>query len=134
MRRPHFLLSIVFMLSACKLMHRDEQMPDNHRLARIVNEYYEERLRLYPLEATINGDGRYNDQLPVNFTESYLDTVGAFYEKYKRRIERIDPEKLNENDRITFEVFTREIGINLEGNQLRMEISPVTMPNVNSNA
>ena len=107
-------------------------MPDNHRLARIVNEYYEERLRLYPLEATINGDGRYNDQLPVNFTDSYLDTVGAFYEKYKRRIERIDPEKLNENDRITFEVFTREIGINLEGNQLRMEISPVTMPNVNS--
>jgi hypothetical protein len=34
----------------------------------------EERLKLFPLEATANGDSRYNDHLTISFTNSFRGT------------------------------------------------------------
>ena len=59
-------------------MNTNQSLPDNRQLSAVLNDYYEYRARLIPLEATQNGDNRYNDILPVDFTDTYLDTLRIF--------------------------------------------------------
>ncbi len=98
-------------------MHSDRSIPDNKDLGRVLNGYYNDRMKYYPLEATQNGFKGYNDQLPVDFTDSYLDTLRKFFGSYLEKILVFDREKLNQNDRISYDIFVREMKINLEGHR-----------------
>ena len=121
---------IVCAFSSCKLMNTNRSGPDNQRLAIVLNNYYEDREKLYPIEATQNGDNRYNDKLPVDFTDSYLDTLRNFYSGYKNKINQFDRDKLNQNDQISFDIFKREMEMSIEGIDLHFSINNVTMPNI----
>ena len=111
-------------------MHSDRSIPDNKDLGRVLNGYFNDRMKYYPLEATQNGFKGYNDQLPVDFTDSYLDTLRKFFGSYLEKILVFDREKLNQNDRISYDIFVREMKINLEGIGLHFAINNVTMPNI----
>ncbi len=87
-------------------------------------------MRYFPMEATQNGDYRYNDQLPVDFTDSYLDTLRSFYSRYLEKILVFDRDKLNPNDQISYDILIRELKMNLEGIDLHLAINNVTMPNI----
>jgi uncharacterized protein (DUF885 family) len=121
---------IVCAFSSCKLMNTNRSGPDNQRLAIVLNNYYEDREKLYPIEATQNGDNRYNDKLPVDFTDSYLDTLRNFYSGYKNKINQFDRDKLNQNDQISFDIFKREMEMSIEGIDMHFSINNVTMPNI----
>jgi uncharacterized protein (DUF885 family) len=126
----YVFLLICCVLSSCKLMHSDRSLANNKQLGRVMNDYYEDRMRYYPLEATQNVDYRYNDQLPVDFTDSYLDTLRNFYGRYLNKILVFDRDKLNRNDQITYDIFLREMKMQLEGIDLHLSISNTMMPNV----
>jgi uncharacterized protein (DUF885 family) len=111
-------------------MHPDRSLPDNKALGRVLNDYYNDRMRYLPLEATQNGDTRFNDLLPADFTDSYMDTLREFYGSYLRKILDFDRDKLNRNDRISYDIFLREMKINLEGLDLHLTINIVLMPNI----
>ena len=86
----------------------------NPGLNKMFDTYYEERLKLYPLEATQNGDSRYNDLLPINITSAYRDTLHNFYSPYLTAVEKYDTSKLNDNDLISYRIFDREMKMQLE--------------------
>lgn len=92
-----------------------DKTPDenNANLNRLFAGYYEDKMKLFPLEATANGDLRYNNLLPVDFSESYRDTLKSFYSRYLKAIEVYDRDKLNVNDRISYDIFKREMEISL---------------------
>jgi uncharacterized protein (DUF885 family) len=124
------VLLICYGISSCKLMHPDRSVPDSKALGRVLKDYYEDRMKYYPLEATQNGDNRYNDLLPVDFTDRYLDTLRNFYGSYLKKILVFDRDKLNQNDRISYDIFTREMKMSLEGIDFHLVINNVTMPNI----
>ena len=70
------------LLFGCKLSNNNANMEDNRELAALFDKYYDERMRLFPLEATTNGDNRYNSQLPADFTDSYRAGLRDFYTRY----------------------------------------------------
>jgi len=111
-------------------MHPDRSIPDNKDFAVVLNDYYNDRMKYFPVEATQNGDNRYNDQLPADFTDSYLDTLRSFYGGYLEKVNIFDREKLNQNDQISYDVLTRELKMDLEGINLHLAINNVTMPNI----
>jgi uncharacterized protein (DUF885 family) len=111
-------------------MHKDLPMPDNAEFGKVVNDYYEDQMKYFPLVATQNGDSRYNDQLPVDFTDSYFDTLRNFYDRYLAKIHAFDRDNLSRNDQISYDVFVREMLINREGLDLHLSLNPVTMPNI----
>lgn len=88
--------------------------------AKTMDDYYEQRLRLYPFEATANGDNRYNDLLPINISDAYKDTLMNFYNSYKQRLAGVDTTKLDANDLISYQILNREVNMQLEG--LNMDI------------
>ena len=81
----------------------------------MLDNYYDERLKLFPLEATAIGDARYNNLLPVDFSDAYRDTLNEFYSRYQAYLTKHDREYLNAKDRLSYDVFKREMEINLEG-------------------
>ena len=87
----------------------------NADLAKLFDHYFEDRIKLYPLEATAQGDNRYNDQLPIDISQSFRTTAKEFYQKYLDQISAYNRESLSDNDRISFDIFKREMEMNLEG-------------------
>src|SRR3954454_15451193 len=103
------------LLFACKLSNNNANMEDNKELAALFNKYYDERMQLFPLEATANGDNRFNDQMPVDFTDSYRAKLKDFYSKYLSEINEFERDHLNENDKISYDIFKYEMQMSLEG-------------------
>jgi uncharacterized protein (DUF885 family) len=87
----------------------------NNDLAKLFDRYWEDRMRLYPIEATQNGDNRYNDRLNIEISAPFRDTLRAFYGEYLADIQKFNREDLDENDRISYDIFRREMEMQLEG-------------------
>jgi uncharacterized protein (DUF885 family) len=97
---------IAFGIIGCKerkksFSHRDVSKD----LAVFFERYYEERLQLFPLQATAIGDNRYNDLLPISFTDSYRSKLDDFYERYLTELNKFEKDKLSERDRLNYDVF-----------------------------
>jgi uncharacterized protein (DUF885 family) len=115
MKKILLLVTVFGMFTACKLSNENQNMDDNKELASLLDKYYEERLQLFPLEATLNGDNRYNDKWYVDFTDSYRQKEKAFFNRYHVYITKFERETLNDNDKLSYDIFKREMEINLEG-------------------
>jgi uncharacterized protein (DUF885 family) len=85
--------------------------------ARLFADYHEARLKLYPLEATMAGDDRYNDRLPNNLTDEFRAAESAFYKKYLAALGRLDRARLSQEDQLSCAILQWECETQLE--QLR---------------
>jgi uncharacterized protein (DUF885 family) len=76
---------------------------DNKQLAQLMADYYRERMDLFPIEATWNGDTMHNDKFYPDFTDSYRAKIKDFYSRTLKSLQKIDREKLDENDKISYD-------------------------------
>jgi uncharacterized protein (DUF885 family) len=111
--RVLFSFCILFIF-ACKLMPKNEEIKDSPEFAAMLENYFTERMKLFPLEATQNGDTLYNDLLPADFTDSYRDALKAFFTRQKTALGNIPRRMLSQGDRLSYDVFKREISMSLE--------------------
>ena len=88
---------------------------ESRQLNKLVEDYFEERLRLFPLKATAIADSRYNDQLPNFSGDEHRARQRALYTKYRKAIAQINRRRLDSQDRLSYDVFRQEIEMNLEG-------------------
>ena len=112
---PLFL--IVCILAACKNKVATTTTPvaGNKDLAALFEKYYNDRMALLPVEATINGDSLYNDQLPAEFTYSYRQKLTSFFANNLQAVQQFNREQLNETDRTSYDIFKREMEMSIEG-------------------
>jgi uncharacterized protein (DUF885 family) len=122
----HFLFFavILFSVTACKLSNDNQTNESNKELAALLDKYYNERLSLFPLEATTNGDNRFNDKLYADFTDSYRIKLKEFYGRYATYITKFERDKLNKNDQISYDVFKREMEMCVEGLKFKQNRIP----------
>jgi uncharacterized protein (DUF885 family) len=97
---------------------------DSKELAAFFNEYYEGKMKLSPLDATQNGDDRYNNLLPADFTDGYRDTLRNFYTSFRDGLNRFDTATLTENDRLSYDILKWELGTRLEGLNIHSNYIP----------
>lgn len=79
----------------------------NKPLATLFDKYYEERLQIFPLEATSIGDSRYNDKLYVDFTDSYRAKEKIFFQKYLDSLVKYNRDELNDDDKVSYDDFKK---------------------------
>ena len=115
MQKILIALVLCCLLFACKLSNNNANMEDNKELAALFDKYYDERMQLFPLEATTNGDNRYNDQMPADFTDSYRARLKDFYTKYLNYLNEFERDHLNDNDKISYDILKYEMQMSLEG-------------------
>ncbi len=93
-------------------------------LAGLLGRYWEKNSRLFPLDATAYGDNRYNDQLPNNQTRAFRDTLRTFYQGYLTELQKFDRAKLDDNDKISYDIFQYEMVHGLAGLKLNTWMMP----------
>ncbi len=136
MKKVLFFLAIIavptFCLTACKETPNqkeaatDKSTPsDKGSAATVFDDYYKERMKLFPFEATANGVNDYNDQFPIDIADSYRDSVGRFYAKYKAALAKMDADKLNENDKMSYEILNWDLDIAIEALKFQDNLMPV---------
>ena len=91
----------------------------------MLEDYFEEFLRLAPLFATSIGDYRYDDQLAIVISEEQLGRRRALYQNYQKRIATIPKERLEADDQLILAVFERTLTRNLEALQFSQHLQPV---------
>ncbi|MEP7377786.1 MAG: DUF885 domain-containing protein [Chitinophagaceae bacterium] len=105
---------VLLTLAGCKETKKESPMKDKKELAPFLDQYYEESLKMFPVTATAIGDNRYNDQLPVTFTDSYNSKLKEFYTHSLDEINTYNRDELSEKDKISYDVFVYETKMNLE--------------------
>lgn len=108
-KRIFLVLTVVTLITSCKNNHQHKQMDNNVALATLLEKYYDERMQLFPVEATVNGDNRYNNLLPADFTDSYRSKLTDFFTRNLTAIKKINSDDLNENDQMSKDIFTYEM-------------------------
>ena len=98
----------------------------NKALHQFFDDYYEESLKLFPINATYEGDTRYNDLLPNDGSISFLKEKHNFHTKYQQGLKKFDYQTLNEQDKVSYDILMditrRELGME----QFHPEYMPVT--------
>ncbi|RPD88256.1 DUF885 family protein [Luteimonas sp. 100069] len=78
------------------------------RLATHYAEYWEELLKLNPVQATFLGDPRYNDQLPDFASAQYREQLRAFNERWLKTLEAIGSAGLEGQDLLSYRIFVQD--------------------------
>jgi len=98
---------LAFSVISCK--KEDSPMVKNSgfesNLDTIAANYYEEYLKLYPLEATSQGDERYNDLLPNNLSQEFIKNEIAFYDSIQNQLKSVDYNGLDNDQKVVFDVL-----------------------------
>lgn len=126
MKKILFTALIALTVLSCK----NEPSPDPSNAQEIIfndvlDNYYEDGLKLDPLSATMTGDDRYNNKFPDMLSSQYLSDKKAYYIKYKEAIEDFDDQTLSDTERMSKEVLLWDININLEGMKYKKDLMPI---------
>ncbi|MET6999984.1 DUF885 domain-containing protein [Chitinophaga defluvii] len=116
----------VLFIAACKPgggTADNKAMQDS--LQHTVASYYDGRMELFPLDATMNGESQYNNLLPVDISVGYRQRLDSFFTHYQQILQTIDTGALNSNDRISYDVLQRELEIGKTGLQFHDYLMPV---------
>ena len=87
------------------------------RLNAFYEQYWEELLKLSPLQATFQGDDRYNDQLPNFLTADYRAQEKAFTKRWLKTIEAVGSDGLSGQDLLSYEIFVNDAKMDLESSR-----------------
>lgn len=101
----------------------------SQQLNRLYAEYWEETLRLNPLQATFQGDPRYNDQLPNFLTEEFRRESHDFTVRWLKKIESVGPQGLSGQDRLSYDIFVKNAKDSLEGEKFPSHLLPINQFN-----
>jgi len=97
----------------------------DQNLGQIFENYYEDRLKLFPLEATAIADNRYNDQLPNDLSQEHIARVRQLYQTYLDQLNKVDRSKLDAQEQVSYDIFKYEMQMALEGLAQHAELLPV---------
>lgn len=97
----------------------------SEQLQALLDRAWQWRLRENPIAATYVGDDRYNDRLP---SESDADEArrATHRRELLRQLEAIDREPLTEEERISYDMFRRELEDALASYRFKEYLMPIT--------
>src|SRR3989339_23683 len=83
--------------------------PLSQQLNFIVDEYFENYLKLNPLFATAIGDHRFDDQMTISISQEIRAKQIALVQDSLAKVKKIPCDKLQIQDRLTCEMFIRDL-------------------------
>ncbi|PIV48496.1 MAG: DUF885 domain-containing protein [Flavobacteriaceae bacterium CG02_land_8_20_14_3_00_34_13] len=109
------ILFTTLLILGCKNETKEDVKPDVSAVFQsVLKNYYEEGLLLNPVQATMAGDNRFNDQFPNTLTDTYIDSLKNYYTKYKQEVAQFSDADLSETEQMSKAVLAWECDINTE--------------------
>jgi len=120
MKRIGLFVCGVLLMAACKQPAKQ----GNTNFNKLLDNYYEDRLKLFPLEATASGDNRYNDLLPNDGSAQFINQAKSFYKGYIDQLHAVKREDLDEQDKLSYDVLNYQTAVQLEAYNFPLEQMP----------
>ena len=99
------------------------------KLQRLYEEYWEASLKLNPLQATFQGDPRWNDQLPNYLSPAFRELSHAFTAEWLAKVEAVGEDGLEGQDLLSYRIFVSNARDALEGERHPGWMQPVNQFN-----
>ncbi|WP_430968700.1 DUF885 domain-containing protein [Spongiimicrobium sp. 2-473A-2-J] len=130
MKKYSFLLMGLIALMSCKESTKQQTGQDaggseNKAFATFLEDYYQEGLKLHPLDATTAGDYRYNDTLPNELSTAYRTKETSFFKRYRDRLAEFEDRQLSEDQKMSKAVLAWECDRNLDRLSFRQDLVPL---------
>ncbi len=85
------------------------------RLAQMADEYFEQRLRLFPLSATEDvGDPRFEGALEIDIAPAHRAEQAAVFGRILSRVRALDRNQLPKSDVVTYDLLIYDLGERLD--------------------
>lgn len=120
------LIIIVLTAFSCKKKDSPLTKVTPTDLDSIAANYYEQYLKLYPFEATAQGDDRYNDLLPININEESISGEIAFYNSVQEQLKKVNYDKLTNEKKVVYDVLDFTLKDKIERYAYHPEYIPFT--------
>lgn len=117
------VLAIACALTGCAAVRHPAPQAE---LERLVEAYFDESLALNPTDATDYGDHRFDDQMELPATPAYVAATNALESRYRAAVAAIDPATLDDDARLTREMFLYGRDIALERNRHPRQLLPIS--------
>lgn len=128
--KVNFFYTLMFTATATVISCKKTDYPLTREtpaeLDSIAANYYEQYLKLYPLEATAQGDLRYNDQLPVSIDKDFISGEISFYNSVQNQLKKVDYEKLSDEKKTVYDVLDYTLKDKIERYAYHPEYIPFT--------
>jgi uncharacterized protein (DUF885 family) len=122
----HRLLSLAFVLLAASCTQTAKQTGNStDSLHHLVQHYYDEKMVLNPLDATMNGEHQYDGLLQIDISEHFRLRLDSFYTRYQQSLQGIDTASLAPNDFISYAMLLREVTEGKAGLQFPDNLMPI---------
>lgn len=92
----------------------------------IMNNYFDDKNSLNPLDATQFGQNEYNDQLQFDMTDGYRKAQADFFDKYEAALATIDKIHLSEEEKNSYEIIKWEVEVGKELLKQPTNLIPIT--------
>ena len=90
----------------------------------IASKYYEGYLKMYPLEATMQGDSRYNDLLSNNISSEFISKEIAYYNETQKKLQTLDYDALSDEQKTVYDVLDYTLKDKIERYAYHPELLP----------
>ena len=122
---------LVFVLTACKNEKTEENteatmiMP-NEAFDTLLDNYYEDGLKLNPVSATYAGDNRYNDQYPNTLSDEHILKRKNYYSQYLNDLMAFPDSSLTDSQKMSKAILKWEVEMALEDFKFKQrELVPI---------
>lgn len=99
------------------------------QLQRLYAEYWEQSLELHPLQATLQGDPRWNDRLPNYLSAEFRQRSHDFNAGWLARVEALSEDGLEGQDLLSYRIFVRNARDALEEERFPGWMQPLNQYN-----
>lgn len=124
--KAFFGLGIIISLASCKKNDSPLTKVTPADLDSIASNYYEQYLKLHPLEATSQGDYRYNDQLPISIDNDFISGEISFFNSVQEQLKKVDYKNLSDEDKTVYDVLDYTLKDKIENYAYHPEYIPFT--------
>lgn len=109
------LAALVFIFTLISCSGPNSQKKLSKDLEGLFSQYWEERIQLFPLDATQQGDNRYNHLLPDDQSPEFREKLKNFYTEYLTKLRAFDRDDLSDADKISYDVLEYDLDLQLQG-------------------
>ncbi|MBI2518240.1 MAG: DUF885 domain-containing protein [Opitutae bacterium] len=123
------LIPTLLILALCTALRADDAVVS--RFHATLDNYYEEYLALFPVEAAVNGDNdhRYEAVWPNDIGAEHRAQVAALCEKYLGTLAKYDRAALSTTDQLSYDMLRWNLTLRREGLRQSLHLLPVNQFN-----
>jgi uncharacterized protein (DUF885 family) len=108
-------LSVLFFISSFIILNTVHPQTAKKKFSQFVEDYFQEKMKLNPVDATVNGDNRFNDRLYNDLSDSFRTASRKFYKSTLASLRSFDRKTLSRQDQYSYDILKHEAQISLEG-------------------